>query len=95
MRLFDSVVWTTWLIGVDFRERHRQRVLRLQKPVLDDEEIAVGVDDVTDLVVVDRPYVVSLHAPLPPFPRGVLLGNTERVTRVRGKASALLGSRLE
>src|SRR6266511_4045955 len=52
------------LAFVDFGERLRQRVLRLQQPVLDDQVVAVGVDDVADLVALDRTYVVTLHGPL-------------------------------
>jgi RNA polymerase sigma-70 factor (ECF subfamily) len=53
---------------VNLGELARQCVLRLQQPVLDDQEFVVRIHNVPDLVAVDRAYLVSLHAP--PSPRG-------------------------
>jgi hypothetical protein len=42
-------------------EPPRQRVFRLQQSVLDDQVFVALVDDVADLVPVDRHYVGSVH----------------------------------
>src|SRR5262249_1280161 len=72
------------LVGLG--ERLRQSVLRFQQPVLDDQVLAMLVDEVTDLVPVDRhDLVFVVHCTsLSTLSRG----NTSTPTRVRPKTTA-------
>src|SRR6266540_3680004 len=52
------------LLHVDRDERLRYSVLRLSEPVLDDQEVTVLLEHVTNLFVVERYEFIAAHLPL-------------------------------